>query len=352
MSSKTKRFGILTAGGDCPGLNAAMRGLAKAAQGQYGMEIVGFRNGYKGLVENDAKLMRSEDFSGILHKGGTILGSSRERPFKDPEKVKAMIKNYKDWDLDCLVVLGGNGTQKRGYKLVLEGLNVIGLPKTIDNDIYGTDMTFGFHTSLEFCTNALDRLHTTASSHGRVLIAEIMGNSAGWLALYSGLAGGADAIIIPEIPYDINKIKKHIDKRIKQGSNFSVLVVAEGAKSKEESKLSKKELKLKRIEEKISAGYRISEELNNISDYESRVSVLGYLQRGGGPAGYDRVLATQFGTKGAELLNKGEYNKLVAAKGLDVVAVPLEDIAGKTKLVPHNHMSIKSARLTGIGFGD
>lgn len=352
MSSKTKRFGILTAGGDCPGLNAAMRGLAKAAQGQYNMEIVGFRYGYRGLVENDAKLMTAEDFSGILHKGGTILGSSRERPFKDPEKVKAMIQNYKAWELDCLVVLGGNGTQKRGYKLVQEGLNVIGLPKTIDNDIYGTDMTFGFHTSLEFCTDALDRLHTTASSHGRVLIAEIMGNSAGWLSLYSGIAGGADAIIIPEIPYDIKKIKDHVDQRMKQGSGFSVIVVAEGAKTIEEANLSKKELKEKRLKENVSAGYRLSQELNSISDYESRVSVFGYLQRGGAPAGYDRVLATQFGTKGAELLYKGDYNKLVATKGLEVVAVPLEDIAGKTKLVPEDHMSIRSARMTGINFGD
>jgi 6-phosphofructokinase 1 len=353
MTSVTKRIGVLTAGGDAPGLNAALRGLAKAAQDNYGIEIVGFYDGYRGLVENNARLMDRSDFSGILHEGGSFLRNSRERPFKDEEKVQKMVDNYHAWNLDCLVVLGGGGTNKRGYWLTERGLNVIGLPKTIDNDIYGTDITFGFHSALEFCTDAVDRLHTTAASHNRVLLAEIMGNSAGWLALYAGISGGADAVILPEIPYDIEKLKEHVDKRmVNPNSQFCVIVVAEGAKTIEEAELTKKELKKKRQSEGKSAAHRVSEQLNAISNYESRVSVLGYLQRGGSPTGYDRVLATQFGVKAAELLYKGEYNKLIAAKGLDVIAVPLADVAGKTKLVPKDHLAVQSARQTGISFAD
>lgn len=353
MTSVTKRIGVLTAGGDAPGLNAALRGLAKAAQDNYGIEIVGFFDGYRGLVENNAKLMEHADFSGILHEGGSFLRNSRERPFKDEEKVQKMVANYHSWNLDCLVVLGGGGTNKRGFWLTERGLNVIGLPKTIDNDIYGTDITFGFHSALEFCTDAVDRLHTTAASHKRVILAEIMGNSAGWLALYAGIAGGADAIILPEIPYDINKLKEHVDNRMKNShSQFCVIVVAEGARSIDEADLTKKELKKKRKKETVSAAYRVSEELNAISNYESRVSVLGYLQRGGSPTGYDRVLATQFGAKAAELLYKGDYNKLVSAKGLEITAVPLAEIAGKTKYVPIDHMAVLSAKQTGICFSD
>lgn len=353
MSSVTKRIGVLTAGGDAPGLNSALRGLAKAAQDNYKIEIVGFYDGYIGLVENNAKLMDRSEFSGILHKGGSILRNSRERPFKDEEKVQKMIANYHSWNLDCLVVLGGGGTNKRGYWLTQRGLNVIGLPKTIDNDIYGTDITFGFHSALEFCTDAVDRLHTTAASHRRVLIAEIMGNTAGWLALYAGIAGGADAIIIPEISYDINILIKHIEKRMQNPhSQFCVIVVAEGARNIEETELTKKELKKKRRNEGYSVAQKLSNELNEITKYESRVSILGYMQRGGSPSGYDRVLATQFGVKAAELLYKGEYNQLVAAKGLDVISVPLAEVAGKTKYVPKDHLAILSAKQTGICFAD
>lgn len=353
MTSVTKRIGVLTAGGDAPGLNAALRGLAKSAHDNYGMEIVGFFDGYKGLVENNARMMGHADFSGILHEGGSFLRNSRERPFKDEAKVQKMIENYHHWELDCLVVLGGGGTNKRGYWLTQRGLNVIGLPKTIDNDIYGTDITFGFHSALEFCTDAVDRLHTTAASHNRVILAEIMGNSAGWLALYAGIAGGADAIIIPEIPYDVYKLKAHIDKRVQNpNSQFCVIVVAEGAKTPEEAKLTKKELKKKRKEEGVSAAYRVSRELNAISEYESRVSVLGYLQRGGSPTGYDRVLATQFGVKAAELLAKGDYNKMVSANGLEVTSVPLKEVADKTKFVPKDHLAVQSAKQSGICFAD
>ncbi len=349
--SVTKRFGILTAGGDCPGLNPAIRGICKAAHYTYGMEIIGIEDGFKGLVDGKGKLLKPEDFSGLIHKGGTILGTSRERPFKDAVKVDMMIANYHKWKLDCLVVLGGNGSQKRANWLREKGLNVIGLPKTIDNDVFGTDMTFGFHTALDIATDAVDRLHTTASSHKRVLVLEIMGNTAGWLALYAGIGGGADAIIIPEIPYDIEKIKAHVDNRMNNLNSFSVIVVAEGAKTTDESDLTKKELNKKRKKEP-SAAYRVSEQLNEISDYESRVSVLGYLQRGGSPSAYDRVLATQFGTMGAELLAKGIYGRMVSLKGLDVVSVPLEDVAEKTKFVPKDHLAVISAKATGTVFGD
>lgn len=349
--SVTKRFGILTAGGDAPGLNPAIRGICKAAYNEYGMEIVAIEDGFKGLVEGHMHLMNPSEFSGIIHKGGTILGTSRERPFKDPEKVKKLVENYNKWELDCLVCLGGNGTQKRALMCSELGLNVIHLPKTIDNDVYGSDMSFGFHTALDMATDAVDRLHTTAASHKRVLIAEIMGNAAGWLALYAGVAGGADAIIIPEIPYNIKKLKKHVDERLESRAGFSVIVVAEGALSEEESELSRKELKKIRAKQS-SAAIRVSEELNELGDYEARVSVLGYMQRGGSPSAYDRVLATQFGTKGAELMAKGNYGKMVALRGMEIVAVPLEEVARRTKIVPKDHIAIKSAKLAGTIFGD
>ncbi len=346
----TKRFGILTAGGDAPGLNPAIRGICKAAHFKYGMEIIGIEDGFKGLVEGRGRLLKPQDFSGIIHMGGTILHTSRERPFKDPEKVKAIIENYKKWKLDCVVCLGGNGTQKRAYAMQEMGLNVLHLPKTIDNDVFGSDMSFGFHTALDVATDAVDRLHTTAASHKRVLIAEIMGNAAGWLALFAGIAGGADVIVIPEIPYNIQAIKKHVEERLKSGG-FSVIVVAEGAKDIEEALLSRKELKRLR-EGQQSAGYRVANALNALGNFEARVSVLGYLQRGGSPVAYDRVLATQFGTKGAELLAKGEYGRMVSLKGMDIVDVALSEVANKTKYVPEDHLAIVSAKLAGTCFGD
>ncbi len=350
--SATKRFGILTGGGDCPGLNAAIRGICKAAHFKYGMEIMGIEEGYKGLVEGNASLMKPEDFSGIINKGGTILGSSRERPFKDPKKVEAMIENYKKWELDCLITIGGNGTQKRANWLREMGLNVIGLPKTIDNDIFGTDMTFGFHSALDIATDAIDRLHTTAHSHRRALVIEIMGNRAGWLTLYAGIAGGGDVIIIPEIPYDINIIYEHVKHRMDKKGGFSVIAVAEGAMSVEEATLTKKELKKKRLKEGLSAAERISNELNEISELETRHTILGYLQRGGAPSPFDRVLATQCGTAAAELLHNGIYNKMLVLRGNDVISIPIEDVAEKTKLVPKDHLTIQSAKLSGTCFGD
>lgn len=352
----------MTSGGDCPGLNAAIRGVAKAAYGDYGMNIVGISSGYRGLVEGDARPMSPEDFSGILTKGGTILGTSREKPFKKLKesdddtgikKVEAIRETYNRFGLDCIVALGGNGTHNTASLLKKEGFNVIGLPKTIDNDIYGTDITFGFHSAVDIATEAIDRLHSTAASHNRVMVLEVMGHNAGWLALYAGVAGGGDVIIIPEIPYHIDSITKHLVKRAKGGKPFSIVVVAEGAISYEESKMSKKELKqLRKDENSPTKGYAIAKEIQTSTGMDVRVSVLGYLQRGGAPSPYDRVIATQFGTAAAELLYKGDYGKMVARENDKIVAKPLEEIAGKLKLVPENHTLIRDARLVGTCFGD
>lgn len=360
--SATKTFGILTSGGDCPGLNAAIRGVAKATMGIYDMNIIGINNGYKGLIEGDARVLKSEDVSGILTRGGTILGTSREKPFKVTDKsdndvgkskVDAIKETYKKYGLDCVVVLGGNGSQKTANLLMQEGLNVVGLPKTIDNDIFGTDVTFGFYSAVDIATDAIDRLHSTAHSHNRVMVIEVMGHYAGWLALYAGVAGGGDVIIIPEIPYHIDSITKHIVNRAKGGKAFSIVVVAEGAMSYEESQLSKKELKKKLKENSIpSKGYSIAKELENSTGMDVRVSVLGYQQRGGTPSPYDRVIATQFGTAAAELLYKGDYGKMVAKVDNKIVTVPLDEVAGKTKLVPKDLRLIKDARMVGTCFGD
>ena len=248
-----RRIGILTSGGDCPGLNAAIRGVARAAYEMFDAEIIGIHDGYRGLIQGDYQLMERSQFSGILTLGGTILGTSRQ-PFRNMkvigednvDKVAAMKANYKAMKLDCLVILGGNGTHKTANLLSQEGLNVIGLPKTIDNDLYGTDFTFGFHTAVDIATEVIDRIHTTACSHGRCMVIEIMGNKAGWLTLYSGIAGGADVILIPEIPYEIERVAKVVETRAKAGKSFSILAVAEGAMDKEEAKMKKKEREAKR----------------------------------------------------------------------------------------------------------
>ncbi|MDP4092970.1 MAG: ATP-dependent 6-phosphofructokinase [Bacillota bacterium] len=358
----TKTFGILTSGGDCPGLNAAIRGVAKAAYGIYGMKAMGIMNGYKGLIDGNVKPLKPEDVSGILTKGGTILGTSREKPFKVEKgadasivekRLEAIRNTYNKYNLDCVVVLGGNGTHNTAALLKKEGFNIIGLPKTIDNDIYGTDITFGFHSAVDIATEAIDRLHSTAHSHNRVMVIEVMGHTAGWLALYSGVAGGGDVIILPEIPYDINSIAKHLKARAKGGKPFSIVVVAEGAISIEESGMSRKDLKKKREAGKFpTKGYEIAREIEESTGMDVRVSVLGYQQRGGAPSPYDRVIATQFGTAAAELLNDGDYGKMVARFNDKITALPLEEVAGRLKMVPSDHILIKDARDVGTCLGD
>ncbi len=358
------RVGMLTSGGDCQALNATMRGVAKALYKMYGehVEIVGFERGFKGLIYDNYRIMKPSDFSGILTRGGTILGTSRQ-PFKQMrvpdenglDKVKAMKDTYRRLKLECLVVLGGNGSQKTANMLREEGLNIVSLPKTIDNDLWGSEMTFGFQSAVDRATSAVDCIHTTATSHGRVFIIEIMGHKVGWLALHAGLAGGADIILLPEIPYDIDVVVEALEERTRQGKEFSILVVAEGAISKEDAALSKKELKEKRKNKAVaypSIAYEVGAQIKQRSGQEIRVVVPGHIQRGGEPCAYDRVLATCLGAAAAELIRDKKYGYMVAYRNNEIVNVPLEEIAGKLKYVEPDSSIIRHAKMIGISFGD
>ena len=356
-----KRVGILTSGGDCPGLNATIRGAAKALYQRFGseVEIVGIQNGYDGLIKGEWREMQQHEFSGILTVGGTILGTKRT-PFKmmkvvegdNVDKVAAMKKTYRDARLDCLLCLGGNGTHKTANLLREEGLNIIGLPKTIDNDIYGTDVTFGFHTAVDIATEVIDRIHTTASSHRRCMVIEIMGNKAGWLTLYSGIAGGADIILIPELPYNIENVVDAIKRRSEQGKTFSIIAVAEGAYDVAEAAMKKKERAARRAERgERTATSRIARQVEQMTGFETRVCVPGHMQRGGSPSAYDRVLATEFGTYAAKLIEADHYGVAVAMRNNIVTSNPLKDIAGKTKLVPETCDMLTVARRMGISLG-
>ena len=356
-----KRIGLLTSGGDCQALNATMRGVVKGlSHNLTELEVYGFMDGYKGLIYGDYRMLTSRDFSGILTKGGTILGTSRQ-PFKmmrvpdekGLDKVEAMKQNYYKLRLDCLVILGGNGTQKTANLLREEGLNIIHLPKTIDNDIYGTDMTFGFQSAVDIATEAIDYIHTTAASHNRVFIVEIMGHKVGWLTLHAGIAGGADIILIPEIPYDIDKIIEAIQHRSKEGKGFTILAVAEGAISKEDAALSKKDFKEKQRDYKYpSVSYEIAEKIAKKTGIEIRVTVPGHMQRGGSPCPYDRVLSTRLGAEAANLILKEQYGYMVGIINGKVKKVPLGEVAGKLKGVSPDDQLIQHAKLIGISFGD
>lgn len=355
------RIGLLTSGGDCQALNAAMRGVVKGLAGNVErLEVYGFENGYKGLIYGNYHLLTSADFSGILTKGGTILGSSRQ-PFKlmrvpdadGLDKVEAMKQTYYKLNLNCLVILGGNGTQKTANLLREEGLNIIHLPKTIDNDIYGTDVTFGFQSAIDIATDAIDCIHTTAASHNRAFIVEVMGHKVGWLTLYAGVAGGADIILLPEIPYDIKKIIDAINKRTKEGKGFTILAVAEGAISKEDAALSKKDYKKKLENSKYpSVSYEIAEQIAKKSGIEVRVTVPGHTQRGGSPCPYDRVLCTRLGAAAAKAIMDKEYGCMIAMVNGKTKRVPLAEVAGKLKMVDPDGQIIKEAKRTGISFGD
>ena len=357
-----RRIGMLTSGGDCQSLNATMRGVAKSLYKMFDdIEIVGFEDGYKGLMYADYRIMKQSDFSGILTRGGTILGTSRQ-PFKlmrmpdenGLDKVEAMKHTYYKLKLECLVILGGNGSQKTANLLREEGLNIVSLPKTIDNDLWGSDLTFGFHSAVDVATNAIDCIHTTAASHGRVFIVEIMGHKVGWLALYAGIAGGADIILLPEIPYDIDVVVNAIRSRTKNGKNFTILAVAEGAISKENAALTKKELKEKKKNGVVypSVAYEIGAKIQEVTGSEVRVTVPGHMQRGGEPCPYDRVLATRLGAAAAELIINEEYGYMAAVKNNEITKVPLSEVAGKLKTVDPDCSMIREAKRIGISFGD
>ena len=356
------RVGILTSGGDCPGLNATIRGVAKALYHRMGskVEIVGIMNGYDGLINGNYREMSPDEFSGILTVGGTILGTSRT-PFKlldTPEadgvkKVPAMVATYKKLKLDCLFMLGGNGSTKTANRLREEGLNVIALPKTIDNDTYGTDMTFGFTSAIDVATRCIDDIHTTASSHGRVFVIEIMGHKVGWIPLYAGVAGGADVILIPEIPYDMDNVIKTIEHRMETGSRFTIVAVAEGAISKEDAALPKKEYK-KKLAERTSPSivYDIAKEIEAKTGRETRVAIPGHTQRGGQPDAQDRIFATQCGVEAALGCLRGEFGYMIALRDGKMCHMPLEEVAGKLKYVDPQSDLVREAKSLGISFGD
>ncbi|RKD86054.1 ATP-dependent 6-phosphofructokinase [Mangrovibacterium diazotrophicum] len=340
-SRKPKRIGILTAGGDCPGLNAAIRGVGKTAIVEYGMEVIGFNAGYSGLIEKDYVELKESNLSGILTLGGTILGTSREKPYKfvkegDNEKPELIKQNYHELGLDALVCIGGNGTMKTANKLANEGLNVIGIPKTIDNDVWGTDVTFGFDSALNIATEAIDRLHTTANSHQRVMIIEVMGHHAGWIALYAGMAGGGDIILLPELEYNIRSVCKKIEDRYESKKAYSIVVVAEGIAHPKES----------------SAARHLAEAIQTYTGIETRETVLGYIQRGGSPTPMDRILATRYGAFAAECIAAGDFGTMVAMKNNGLITVPLEEISDKLRLVDKEHPLVLKARKMGVSFGD
>ncbi|HIS44888.1 MAG TPA: 6-phosphofructokinase [Candidatus Scatomorpha merdigallinarum] len=359
---RNTRVGLVTSGGDCQGLNAAIRGVGKALF-QYvdNVEIFGMYDGYKGLIEGDYKYMERKDFSGILTEGGTILGTSRQKyiPGKaivdddGNDLMPAMLDTYNRLNLDCLVVMGGNGTQKSAKLLSDAGMNIVTLPKTIDNDIYGTDTTFGFQSAVDIGTNVIDYIHSTASSHSRVFLVELMGRDAGWLTLHAGIASGADIILIPEIPYNIDKIALAIEERRRQGRNFTIIAVAEGAVSDTDAVMSEEERRREKEQSRHSTiSYRIASELEAITGQETRVTIPGHYQRGGPPCPYDRVLATQFGTAAAHLIMQKQYSTMVGIRNGSIVSVPLEDAASRTKFLPTDHPLIQTARDIGIKFGD
>ena len=338
-----KRIGLLTSGGDCQALNATMRGVVKGLSHNIDdLEVYGFMNGYKGLIYGDYRMLTAKDFSGILTRGGTILGTSRQ-PFKlmrtpdanGLDKVEAMKQNYHKLNLDCLVILGGNGTQKTANLLREEGLNIIHLPKTIDNDIWGTDISFGFDSAVSIATDAIDRLHSTASSHKRVMVIEVMGHKAGWIALYSGMAGGGDVILVPEIPYNIKNIGDTILNRLKKGKPYSIVVVAEGIQT----------------DGRKRAAEYIAQEIEYETGIETRETVLGYIQRGGSPTPFDRNLSTRMGGHATELIANGQFGRMIALKGDEISSVALEEVAGKLKLVTEEHDLVVQGRRMGICFG-
>lgn len=336
-----KKIGILTSGGDCPGINATIRGVCKTAINHYGMEVTGIHSGFLGLLESDFEELTDASMSGLLNRGGTILGTSREKPFKknaspeQQERRQLILDNIEKMQLDAIVCIGGNGTQKSAAKLAGIGIPVVSIPKTIDNDVWGTDLTFGFDTAVTIATDAIDRLHSTASSHKRVMVIEVMGHKAGWIALYSGMAGGGDVILLPEIPYNIQNIRDAIIERINKGRTYSIIVVAEGIPTDG----------VKR------AGEYMAQMIEYETGIETRETVLGYIQRGGSPTPFDRNLATRMGGHATELIAQGNFNRMVAMKGNDIISVPLEEIAGRLKTVPVDHDLVVQGRRMGICFG-
>lgn len=335
------KIGILTSGGDCPGINATIRGVGKTAIMHYGMEVLGIHSGFKGILLEDVEPFSERSLSGILNLGGTILGTAREKPFRkqllaDEEGIcEQLMSKYRELGLECVVCIGGNGTMKTANVISQLGMNVVAVPKTIDNDIYGTDLTFGFNTAVNIATDAIDRLHSTASSHKRVMVIEVMGHHAGWIALHAGMAGGGDVILLPELGYDIDRVNEFILNRAAKGKPYSIVVVAEGIE----------------VPAKHKAGEFISHAISKGTGIETRETVLGHIQRGGNPSPFDRNLATRLGGHATELIANGQYGRMVCLKGNRVTSVALSEVANKLKLVEPDNDLIQQGQRMGICFG-
>jgi len=358
QKNRAKCIAVLTSGGDCPGLNAAIRGVAKAAAGSHGMEVIGILDGFTGLVENRIMPLTDRDLVGLLTLGGTILGTSRNKPHKMPrpdgsirDMTGAAVETYRRLHLDCLVCIGGDGTAKNALRLMEAGLNIITLPKTIDNDVAETDVTFGYDTAVSIATEALDRLHTTASSHRRIILVDIMGHNAGWLALSASLAGGADVCLIPEIPYHLDRVIAELEDRRVKGRRFSLISVAEGARPADPAGETAPKTR-KDAPKRRPTSNDLAFQLEQALGMESRVTTLGHIQRGGIPTATDRVLATQLGTTAARLVAEGTFGVMVAVKGDRMEPVALEKVAGRKKTIPPDHPKIQTARLIGLCLGD
>jgi len=358
-----RRIGILTGGGDCPGLNAVIRGVTKTAVNKYGMEVIGFYDGFQGLIENRFTFLTFEAVSGILTQGGTILGTSNKaNPFEHivMENGKPIVKDvsdqcmelYNDLGLDALIAVGGDGTMTIAGMLSEKGANIVGVPKTIDKDLMETDTTFGFDTARQVATEAIDRLHSTAQSHHRVMFVEVMGRNAGWLALESGIAGGGDIILLPELPYEIDEIVKVVRQRSRFGKRFSIIVVAEGARPQGGEQVVQKVVEDSHERFRLGGiSHHLAQQIEEATDIECRVAILGHLQRGGTPSPLDRLLATQFAVKAMDLVINNQFNQMVALKGNEIVAVPVEKVMGKQKLVPKDSPLIEAGLSIGTSFG-
>ena len=326
------RIGILTGGGDCPGLNAVIRAVVRKGVNQYGHAIVGYRDGWRGVLENRVTHLTPDNTSGILHRGGTILGSSRTNPFKEERGVERVKESLETERIEALIAVGGEDTLGVADKLTAEGVNVVGVPKTIDNDLNATDFTFGFHTAVQICTDAIDRLHSTAESHNRVIVLEVMGRHAGWIAAYAGIAGGADLILVPERPFDLEVVCEHIRHRHQRGSTFSIVVVAEGATSAEGGEAVQATGTDAFGHARLGGiGVMLEREIEERTGFETRVTILGHIQRGGTPTAYDRVLATRFGIAAIDAVSDGDFGKMVALQGPRIVRVPIGDAVGELK---------------------
>ena len=363
MAKSAKRIGVLTGGGDCPGLNAVLRAIVKTADNDYDMDVIGFLDGYEGLIENRYRELSNKDVSGILTQGGTILGTSNQAdPFNFPvlqgeeyvylDRSSQAVRNFEKLGLDALVAIGGDGTMAASARMMEKGLQVVGVPKTIDNDLWGTDITFGYDSAMTTATEAIDKIHTTAQSHHRVMIVEVMGRYAGWLAIGSGVAGGGDIILLPEYPYDIEAVTGAIKTRNAAGKRFSIVVVGEGARAQGGDMVVERQVETSPDKVRLGGVSRqVAAQIEGLTNIECRVTILGHLLRGGSPTPYDRILATRYGSEAVHRVARDELGCMVAMKGNDVVSIPIKDVAGKLRTVTPDHALVRAAHSLGISLG-